>query len=158
MNTPTESCWVFVVDTDTYAGNFARPMVAYMTGAVGECGVGEDEAALVPLDIAARFEERMLGARDEHGVSRPASIWPTPGWSNDGHGKHTQGPGPWPAYLSVAAFFEERPTDEECEILAARARAYAAVATKRAHPGTITGFRLIHYEVTVTETTEWSRA
>jgi len=38
--------FIFVIDTDTYAGNFERPMCAYMTGRVGECGVGEEFAEM----------------------------------------------------------------------------------------------------------------
>ncbi|KKK83825.1 hypothetical protein LCGC14_2789530, partial [marine sediment metagenome] len=32
--------WIFIIDTDSYAGNFEREMCAYITGRVGECGVG----------------------------------------------------------------------------------------------------------------------
>jgi len=36
----------FIVDTDSYAGNFEREMTAYVTGVVGDCGVGSQEAVL----------------------------------------------------------------------------------------------------------------
>ena len=35
----------FIVDTDSYAGNFEREMCAYMTGHIGECSVGEEYAS-----------------------------------------------------------------------------------------------------------------
>jgi hypothetical protein len=35
-----ENLWLFIVDTDSYAGNFERCMCAYMTGQIGECEVG----------------------------------------------------------------------------------------------------------------------
>lgn len=38
--------WIFVVDTEQYAGNFERGMCAFMTGMLGECGVGSEEARL----------------------------------------------------------------------------------------------------------------
>ncbi len=31
--------YLFVIDTDTYAGNFEREMCAYVTGQIGECEV-----------------------------------------------------------------------------------------------------------------------
>jgi len=36
----------FIIDTDQYAGNFEREMCAYLTGTVGECGVGDEFAEL----------------------------------------------------------------------------------------------------------------
>ena len=32
----------FVVRTNLYAGNFEREICAYMTGVIGECGVGDE--------------------------------------------------------------------------------------------------------------------
>lgn len=37
------SCTIFVVETNKYSGNFEKEMVAYMTGFIGNCGVGLDE-------------------------------------------------------------------------------------------------------------------
>jgi hypothetical protein len=41
-----------VVDTDSYAGNFERELCAYVTGQIGECGVGEDVAKCFSEHIA----------------------------------------------------------------------------------------------------------
>lgn len=66
-----EDLYIFVVDTDIYAGNFERQMTAYVTGCVGDCGVGEKEAkmfkAVVPEDIAERIEDNIYSVADEHG-------------------------------------------------------------------------------------------
>ncbi len=36
--------YLFVIDTDTYAGSFEREICAYVTGQIGECEVGKEEA------------------------------------------------------------------------------------------------------------------
>jgi hypothetical protein len=56
---------LFVVDTDTYAGNFEREMCAYITGQVGECEVGEEIAK------AARM---MLIEQDKEALSMAARV------------------------------------------------------------------------------------
>jgi len=35
--------YIFIVDTEKYAGDFERQLTAYCTGQVGDCGVGERE-------------------------------------------------------------------------------------------------------------------
>lgn len=81
----------FVIDTDHYAGNFERPMCAFMTGRVGECGVGKDRAKQFYDDHPDLDEDEPLGGlisgeSDENGCWRPVKIYPTPGWFNNGHG------------------------------------------------------------------------
>lgn len=84
--------WTFVIDTDEYAGNFEREMCAYLTGILGECGVGEEMAAIarkeLPKKILKEFEEIVAQVPDEHGCCRPVTIWPNPNWFNDGMGGH----------------------------------------------------------------------
>ena len=82
---------IFVVDTDSYAGNFERELTAFCTGVVGECGKGEEEADAFRGEHPDRvefYEDLMLQEPDDHGCRRPASIYPTPGWLNDGLGNH----------------------------------------------------------------------
>ena len=81
--------YLFVIDTDTYAGNFEREMCAYVIGQVGECEVGKDNSELAKQeipDVVARLEELIESVPDEHGCHRPVSIFPTPGWFNHGMG------------------------------------------------------------------------
>ena len=81
--------FVFVVDTDQYAGNFERELCAFVTGHIGECGVGAEEAEEFRKDhLENPFEKAILHYPDEHGCSRPVSIWSTPGRFNDGMGGH----------------------------------------------------------------------
>lgn len=82
--------WAFLIDTDSYSGNFERELCAWITGQVGECGVGdglaESARAYLPNDLVRWFEFHTGHVADDHGCSRPAAIWPTPGFFNDGFG------------------------------------------------------------------------
>lgn len=85
--------FLFVVDTDQYAGNFERQMVAHMSGRYGDCGVGDDIAAVAEGEIvrespaiAEWLQDNVLSESDDRGCRRPATIWPTPGWFSDGLG------------------------------------------------------------------------
>jgi hypothetical protein len=90
---------VLVIDTDQYAGNFERQMCAYVTGYLGDCGVGHEQAQRFcddlgvddPEDaykIEAGTAEVIGGEADEHGTWRPVTIWPSPYFWNDGLGNH----------------------------------------------------------------------
>jgi hypothetical protein len=84
--------WIFIIDTDSYAGNFERDMCAYVTGIVGECEVGDEFAALYDKEVntdglESVFLDYLEQRADEHGCHRPTSLWPTKGWlsvGNDG--------------------------------------------------------------------------
>jgi hypothetical protein len=82
--------FLFVVDTDSYAGNFERELCAFMTGQYGECEVGietaEEALSAMPPKLAEEFEMEVQHVPDDHGCSRPATIYPTPGWFNNGLG------------------------------------------------------------------------
>ena len=76
--------YYFVIDTDSYAGNFERPMCAYMTGQIGDCEVGEKESKLFEEEEGdlCKFDDLVTSESDEHGCSRPVKIYATPGWFN----------------------------------------------------------------------------
>lgn len=76
--------YIFCIDTDEYAGNFERPMCAFMTGVVGECGVGDEEAEAYLKEGLEPLEDLIMNMPDEHGCYRPAKIQPTPGWFGSG--------------------------------------------------------------------------
>jgi hypothetical protein len=82
--------WLFVVDTEQYSGNFERDLTAYMTGRVGECQVGEDQAKLfkkeTKKDPDVLFSNVMYVPDGDNGCRRPCAIYPTPGWFNHGMG------------------------------------------------------------------------
>lgn len=86
---PTENCFVFVVDTDSYAGGFERQLCAFATGSLGDCRVGKEEAEIMQSqypDSYQEFADIILQVADENQVFRPNSIWPTPGYYTDGLG------------------------------------------------------------------------
>jgi hypothetical protein len=146
--------YIFVIDTEQYAGNFERALCAWCTGQVGECGVGKDIADKVPRDVSNRFDESLEHIPDEHGVARPCKLWETPGWSTNGWGKNFRGEGRYPAYLSVAIFFLHKPKRKLIDIIIKRSKMFNEAREKvykgwNHEPITITGFRLLK------ETTSW---
>ena len=162
------SCWILVIDTDSYSGNFERELTAYLTGQLGECGVGKNMADLFEKDAKtskppADFCDLVINQSDDKGCYRPCTIWPTPGWYNDGKGNHHQRPpgkqpkrGQYPAYQSVAIFFEKRPSDNVIAWLKKRAEGYeaarkAAYDWNRGEAPKILGWRLIRHEIVVND-------
>lgn len=136
---PTDDCFILVIKTDSYAGNFEREMCGYMTGQVGECSVGEkdaDQFAVENPDKLDEFEDLITGFPDDNGCYRPVTIW-------------------GPASSDVAIFFESKPTDEQLEFLGQRARQFAANTDPRDGEHTIItilGFELREYCVKHTDT------
>src|SRR5271156_1981169 len=80
--------YIFIVDTDAYAGNFERELCAYMTGVLGECGIGEEAKKLYEKDGFEPLKNLVTQVPDDHGYWRPCAIQVTPGWFNDGYGGH----------------------------------------------------------------------
>lgn len=144
--------WVFVIDTDQYAGNFEREMCAYCTGMIGQCGVGEEMMELFKEDFkleANKYDEDNpfmdyidIWVMNDDGCGRPTSIWRSP--SGDGCN-------------SVAIFFEQEPTEELIKIMKERAQSFVkdrpdAKEHRTTNPFKILGFRLLKQVVTITET------
>lgn len=155
---------IFVVHTNSYAGNFERELCAYITGQVGECEVGDDLAEMfaeeVGEDMQEAFAEIIGSNTDDNGCSRPCEIYPTPGRLNNGVGTHfdaAPGQTGYPAYESVAIYFDEMPTDEMFDLMKARTAEYAKTEYNRASYYKdrdelfIKGFELIVEETTVTK-------
>lgn len=166
--------YLFIIDTDSYAGSFERPLCAACTGQIGECGVGSQRAE----DFEKEYPEECSGFHkiidsqpDDHGCCRPVTIYPTPGYWNDGLGNEypdsewghqhtidtyrdsivshrathldpkTAMPGRHPSYQSVAILFHERPTDQQAAFMAQRAKEY--VPDRFEGSFNILGFRLV---------------
>jgi hypothetical protein len=90
MAAKNPSSKAIVIDTTSYAGNFERELCAYVTGQYGDCGVGDDiaETATPEIQHISWWTQHIVHEPDEHGTCRPASIWATPGWFNNGMGSH----------------------------------------------------------------------
>lgn len=150
-----------IVDTEDYSGNFEREMVAYATGCYGDCGVGDylAEQAQEKMKHYAWWEKHMVNQPDEdtgEDCMRPADIWPTPGWVNNGYGLHLREDSEeaealttcYPAYQSVVMVVDELPPQEVWEEFQERViefceKVYPAEAPsyKKQHPITLTGVR-----------------
>lgn len=133
----TQPRWSFVVDTDSYAGNFERELSSYVVGQCDEYGEhrGAVYLAMYEEDFDGKdpFEDLVESRVDDHGddqINRaPMALAPTPGYENDGAGNHraiATGKTPkHPAFNSVAIFLSRKPTDGELKILIQRAKAFA---------------------------------
>ena len=140
----SHTCHIFVIRTNHYAGNFEREMCAYMTGQVGECGVGEGiaEEQFGHPEQSPWFEKLDM-VPDDHGCRRPVSMMD----ENN---------------TSVGLVFYEKPTGEEIEELKARAHAFCEFAktherffdSYKEEPIVIDGFEWRTYEVNVEVTTQ----
>ena len=160
---------VFAIDTTDYSGNFEREMCAFITGQVGECGVGsklaegaQDELSEDTFNNTGEWiEEHIVQEADDSDCPcyRPCAIWPTPGRVNNGSGGHFNeadikpeecwAGSHWPAYESVAIFFDEVPPKEVIDIMIERAKLFAQNRPDhRSYMGelkplTVTGFRVL---------------
>jgi len=105
--------WIFLIDTDSYAGNFEREMCAYMTGRVGECGVGDEMVERYCREMGVHPDSEpnphVVSMPDDDGCSRPASCWATPGAG---------------ACNTVAIFMDRPPSAEEVGSMIDRAKRY----------------------------------
>ena len=166
--TISDESLLFIIDTDSYAGNFEREMGAFMTGEVGDSSlIGKEEQALFRVSVSGEpFKNTLKEDKD----GQIYDILPTPGWFNNGFGAifrdgqeaeaqavfekqqlsvtHSPTFSKEPAFLSVGMTFKKRPTAKQIELLKERARKYAASPTpsrcgKQHPPITITGFRAI---------------
>ena len=85
----TTEKYTFVIDTNQYSGNFERELCAFVSGHVGDCGVGSEAAEQYlaqtkrePLPFIEQHRD------DDDNCLRPCAIYLTPGWFNDGMGGH----------------------------------------------------------------------
>lgn len=84
----------FIIDTDSYAGNFEREMFAYITGQEYEYETGfarplrEEAVEELPPDVMKWFEDNIVPIMNDKGAYAPMDIHPTPGFFNNGVGGH----------------------------------------------------------------------
>lgn len=157
-----ENYYVFIIDTDSYSGNFERPMCAYLTGVTSECDRHEEYVELYKQEMGIEevyeHNEHILFIPGEFGET-PVSIYPTPGWFNDGHGNHYKDDenkeysgNKYPLYQSVGIFMDRKPTDEEIKVLKKRANKFQLLKDyNKDKTPKILGFRLIQMKTTEVE-------
>lgn len=217
----------FIIDTDQYSGNFEREMCAYLTGQIGECGVGSEYAELFEKEVSGKISfENVVSIPDDEGYChRPCIIETNPNWFNTGMGmfyrnddideekilkeyadqvsgyenslinkkkaikerllkgekcsnwtiealdkeianheerilkaRNAKTCNKYPAYLSVAIFFEDKPTEEQISLMKERAlnfdKKYYLLSSCKSRDDfkiTIENFRLVKISKTETE-------
>lgn len=77
---------LFIVDTEQPASLFAENMCAFLTGRVGDTGIGEDYAVLYSEQTEREPLEDVRDIQTTRGFHTPCSPWETPGWFNNGMG------------------------------------------------------------------------
>ena len=142
--------YYFVIDTDSYSGNFERELCAYITGQTGECGVGIELATTAEEELGhdfLKFDGMVCSEPDENGCRRPVKIYPSP---NTGK------------YQSVAISLFDRPPQDTIDLIKKRAEAYCKACRDgrveeiggrkgRNYSVNIIGFRLVMEKTTIEE-------
>lgn len=135
------SAFDFVIDTDSYVGNFDRILAAFLTG------ISPNQALVTThvtralkcsrddLDADSDQESPFWDLLEKREVSRKGilledfwGIRPTPGWSNDGKGRtykvSATAPFKHDSYQSLVLFMRRQPTSEEVKLLQFRLKKY----------------------------------
>jgi len=139
-----------LIDTDSYAGNFERPMFYYITGMSDrpyeeptwfEYADLHEEAQAAAVAAGIDFEDLLEARPHEHdGMYWDAfvEIAPTPGYLNNGSGlcyKDTpvnskKRKSLFPAYQSVKIFLSREPTKKELKYMKERALGFCGLPKK----------------------------
>lgn len=129
--------YYFVVDTDTYSGNFERQLCAYITGRCGDWSpAGRIAEFALKSPEVGDIGQHVIDMNGEYGPV-PVTIVPTPGFYNDGVGNHhriNKKKKPlhaFPAYQSVAIRLDEKPTPEILKAMCRRAREFSAICSAK---------------------------
>ena len=135
------SPWLFVIDTADFAGNFERDLCAFITGRVGDCGVGDEMSKLFMSQVKKSDEYLFANVTtepDDNGCHRPVTIYKN---KDD-------------KYHSVAIFFDEKPTKWQIQLMKERSEQFANMPNKwktgSNRISKILGFRLIKNIITRT--------
>lgn len=131
--------YAFVIDTDSYAGNFERELCAHVTGTIGECEAGEEYVEDLPINF-----DNVQHVADDNGTYRPVSIWKSPIKNS---------------YDSVAIFFDKKPSQEQIDFMKERSKTFieknkqisSESSFYRIKEFNITGYRLIRFVHTAEE-------
>lgn len=139
---------VFVIDTAEYAGNFEREMCAWITGIIGDCGVGRETADAASYTMSEALQgwcyDNIIQVPDEHGCARPVTVWRVPKGIHEGNGQNN----------GVGIYVEDAPGGQILAEMKDRARYFcdnfrkdggvpSRFAGFRDDPIPLTGFRLV---------------
>ena len=78
-----------IVDTENYAGDFARDLTYYTTGCMGDCHYSSPlvEQARKDMRYGAWWAEHLVEQSMPGGRAQIATMAETPHWFNDGYGR-----------------------------------------------------------------------
>lgn len=156
--------WAFVVDTDSYAGNFQRELCAYVIGARNDPSERDPYLKLFDRDcrlpLGDLSDARLVDPGDDDVHLAPCDLAATPGWASDGRGKVRRSTPDknrrykHPAYNSVSIFLQRKPTEEELGELLKRSLEFPTLPKFHSWDSRprILGCRLIKADVLVQET------
>lgn len=144
---------ILIIETDSYAGNFERELCAYATGLIGECEVGDRQARDFSEEfgeeIAKSFQKISVEFADDNGTRRPCSMRRTPNNAKNYNKETYEFNGKTyekPCYNDIEIFFNDRPTNEQLQIIVSRTKEFAQTKGIK-----IFGYKLIRELVKVKE-------
>lgn len=157
--------YVLLIDTNLYSGNFEREMASFVAGAYdedrwhGADGFEEFKQDAEESDILTNIMEKVTAVTHEEYGDVTNTIWTTPGRSNDGVGRcydSIPGEQAYPAYETVAVFFDGPLSPEEMTVIKDRAESFASLYDKTSiEPLRIKAVRQIVVETKITAA-QWS--
>jgi len=125
--------YLFIINTDKYAGNFEREMCAYSTGQIGDCEVGHRQADdfldEYGEDVVNEFGDKIMQVADEHGCYRPCEIYNNNIETNN-------------EYHAVCISFNQPPTSHMIHIMRGMSIEY----------GVMKGINVLSFELLLEET------
>lgn len=78
LRLPSETCYILMIKTSGRANNYERELTAFLTDAVGDCGVGDDWVSWADSDDIYEEESEnylsVLQVPNEYGCYRPCCI------------------------------------------------------------------------------------
>jgi len=132
-----ETQLVFVIDTDSYAGNFERELCAYCTGIWDNETHGDEQAELFYQEMGDvyPFNDLVNYVINDDGHLTPQCLIETPK-------KH----GVKDVFSSVGIYFTKRPTEDLINIIESRAFKFAKEGKIFGDPVTfkVLGFRILN--------------
>ena len=138
--------YAFVIDTNQFAGNFNREMCAYITGRLGDCGVGHHYADAAKTELTRdelnNFRDWLCYIPDEFACWRPTTIGDTA----------TYGDRPSTPEGAVHILFSETPYDDLIATMIARAYKFVTHANQMNRNIEILGFCIVHTSMCITTT------
>ena len=135
--------YMFIIETDSFAGHFAEDLCAYCTGYIGENGKGREFSDLYYMEMGISDDDETgeladeknhfygyIGDRQtEEGYWEPFALWPSKKYGCNTQGQYSvrtesqtfYDDYPFPALFGICIYFNEMPQKEHMETIKERA-------------------------------------